>query len=537
MRLIIQENEALIGEVACESEAVYIGSHEGCRVRLPDDRIAAEQALIFRQGEDEWVIQQLDTRTELLVNNAIITDRTQLKNRDEIRIGEFLIRAMLFEPGAPASARPVSKTSVESLTRFVQFQLPPGALLKRADEPVTLQPEPLSRLGQANLHVSQCLAVEELMDKLLHFVLEMFTARRCWVGVRHVNYGPMEYQEGRLSTGQTADLPDLGDKLKPRVLDRGQFVLIPHVSPEEPWSALAGPLLGPEGPLGMVYLDTSDTNHRLGTAELDLLVAFLRLCAQHLDGMFRNAARQRAATMEGEVSVAHAIQVRLTPRKLPQWETLQWGAFREPGRERTGDIYDVVRLSNQTAAVMLAHTRAPGPLPSLLLSQAQAIFRAACMHLDPPHVCLRMMNHVMYDGQTGHELSCWVATVDPATGELRYALAGNMGAYVIGARGEERRLGPRPPLPPLSVEKVAPYATLTADIEPGETLALFTPGVTTARSRQEETFGEERFLNILCDGFGQLASSMMKEMLSDLQQFTEGGKQPDDITVLLAHRV
>ena len=66
---------------------------------------------------------------------------------------------------------------------------------------------------------------------------------------------------------------------------------------------------------------------------------------------------------------------------------------------------------------------------------------------------------------------------------------------------------------------------------------LFTPGVTTAKNRQGETFGEERFINILCDGFGQLASAMLKEMLTDLRNFTEGGQQPDDITVILAHRV
>jgi len=70
----------------------------------------------------------------------------------------------------------------------------------------------------------------------------------------------------------------------------------------------------------------------------------------------------------------------------------------------------------------------------------------------------------------------------------------------------------------------------------GETLALFTPGVVTAHNSTGETFGEERFVNILCDGFGQLASNMLKEMLQDLRQFTEGGTQPDDITVILAHR-
>ena len=73
-------------------------------------------------------------------------------------------------------------------------------------------------------------------------------------------------------------------------------------------------------------------------------------------------------------------------------------------------------------------------------------------------------------------------------------------------------------------------------LEPGESLVLFTPGVTTARNRQGEAFGEERFVDLLCDGFGQPASAMLKEMLTELRNFTEGGQQPNDITIIVAHR-
>jgi serine phosphatase RsbU (regulator of sigma subunit) len=59
--------------------------------------------------------------------------------------------------------------------------------------------------------------------------------------------------------------------------------------------------------------------------------------------------------------------------------------------------------------------------------------------------------------------------------------------------------------------------------------------VTAARNKHGESFGQDRFVDILCDGFGQLASSMLKEMLTDLRGFTQGGALPNDITVILAH--
>lgn len=536
MRLVVQSKGTTLTEVSCAHEAVYIGSRPGCRIHLPDAQVAPELAVIFPEGHATWVLQPLERGGELELNGVSITDKVAIRSGDQIRIHDFLIRAELDEE-VPTASRPAGRTTVANLTRFVQYQLPPGTVIKRPEEALVLQPAQLARLAQDNRRLGQCTMVEELMEFLLRALLEGLASQRAWVGVRRVNYGPMEYVEGRLLTGQTFELTSTGENLKPRVLDRGQFLLLPFVSPEEPYSVLAGPLFGPDGTLGMVYLDTGDSGRRFDTSDLDFFVVALTYCGAQLDAIFKQLARQKAAMIDGEVSVAHAIQARLTPRKLPQWEQLQWGAFREPGRERTSDVYDVVRLSNQMAGFMLAHTSATGPMPSMLMSQAQATFRAAAMHLDAPHTVLRMLNHLLYDGQQDHPLDCFVGVLDPASGEMRYAQAGWMGAYIISARGEERRLGPPEPTPSVGLEKGAAYAQLTETLGPAETLVLFTPGVTTARNRQDEIFGEERFVNILCDGFGQLASATLKEMLSDLRHFTEAGQQPDDITVLLAHRV
>jgi serine phosphatase RsbU (regulator of sigma subunit) len=333
------------------------------------------------------------------------------------------------------------------------------------------------------------------------------------------------------------ELPAIGEHLKPRAVDRGQFVLVPLVSPDEPLSVLIGPLLGPEGPLGMIYIDTGDSGRRFDTNDLDYFIFLLNTFGVQLDAILKQQAKNRASTLNGEVMVAHAIQGRLTPRKLPQWdEQLTFGAFREPGREHTSDVYDIVKMANGHAAIMIGNTRATGPLPGMVMAQAQATFRTAVMHQASPAVFMKMMNVLLYDGNPDHPLDCFMGVVDPASGQMRYAVAGIMGAYIIGGRGEERRLGPPTPTPPSGTSKNATYDVLNETLDESETLVLFTPGVVTACNSRGDVFGEERFINILCDGFGQLASAMLKEMLNDLQHFTEGGMQPDDITVILAHK-
>jgi hypothetical protein len=537
MRLIVLQEEAMIADVVCGQEAIYIGSRDTCRVQLPDPRVAAQQAVVLPESDGTWFLEQLDTACPIHLNGTTVTGRIGLKTGDEIRLLDYCLRVYP-DYEEPPGARPTLGTSRAQLERFAQAKLPPGAILRRGDEVLSVQPGQLDGLGRVSVAVSGCVTVEELMDLALQSLLATFAAQRAWFGVRRVNYGPMEYEEGRLITGQPTDLPGIGHDLKPRALDRGQFVLVPLVSREEPVSVLAGPLLGPDGTLGMVYIDSGDTGRRYDVRDLEYFVLQLNLLAYQLDSIFKVTARNRAALIDGQVSVAHEAQARLTPRKIPQWEgQLQFGAFREPGRERAADIYDIVRTPNDQAAFMVAHTPAGGALPALLMVQAQTAFRSAVMHQDHPSNCLRGLNWILYDGQKDHPLECFIGLIDPASGQMRYAIAGHLGAYIIGQRGQERPLGGEEPSPALGLVKTAVYPLLPEQLEPGETLVLFTPGVVTAKNRRDEVFGEDRFVNILCDGFAQLASSMLKEMLNDLRNFTEGGSQPDDITVILAHRV
>ncbi len=556
IRLVVLRAGAPFADVTGRQEAVYLGSRGDCQIRVEDERIAPQHFVIYPE-EADWYLQPLVDRGDLILNDRAIDGNRPLSDGDRLTLLDLQIQIELQDepdlseapaassPADPPEAEPEADTQVhspdehvvESMARFVKYTLPQGTLIRKLDEGIAASRSDLTKAGKVNVALSGCELPEQVMDITLRTVQAFFSPHRAWVGLRRLNYGAMEYVEGRLLTGKTCDLPQTGEDLKPRVLDRNQFALIPTVDPDMPCSVLTGPLTGPDGTLGMIYIDTEDRKRRFTTEEMDLFILLLSTIGAQLDAIFKRIAKQRAATVEGEVAVTHAIQARLTPRKLPQWDELQFGAFREPGRDRSSDIYDIVRLSNGIAAVMIAHARSTGSLPCQHMAQTQAAFRTALMHMDRPHVFMKSLNVLLYDGLKGHELHCFMGAIDPASGKMQYAMAGDIGAYVISSRGEERSLAPADGTPPIGTQKAAAYEQQLGEIGDGETLVLFTPGVVTTQNSAGEVFGEERFLNILCDGFGQLASTMLKEMLSDLQAFTEGGTQPEDITVILSHRV
>lgn len=535
MRLVVFANGTPFAEIVADDEAVFIGGLDSCGVHLDGEGLPGQIAVVMPEPHGVWALQCLQDEERVFLNGQAVAEKLSLRTGDEIRVRDYEIRAEL-EHREPREAVGPSKTSVAQMTRLVQFQLPPGSQIKKSDEAIEISQPHLFRMARLNLALASVETPEALMNIAFQALQEAFAAHRVWIGIRRVNYGPMEYVEGRMLTGQSVELPGTGENLKPRVLDRGQNVLITQGIPDAA-SLIAGPLVGPDGMLGMVYVDSGESGRRFETGDLDYFIGLLAVTSVQLDAIFKAIAKTRAATLAGEVVVTHAIQSRLTTRKLPQWENqLVFAAFREPGRERTTDIYDIVKLANGWAAFMIAHTSAAGPIPAMLMAQTQAAFRSAVMHMDRPSVYLRSMNVLLYDGLGDRPLHCFMGVIDPSNGQMRYAQAGRIGAYVIGQRGDDRSVSPPEELPPLGMVKSVNYEDGTTLLDHEESLVLYTPGVITARNSKGENFGEDRFINILCDGFGQLASTMLKEMLSDLQQFTEGGSQPEDITVILAHR-
>ncbi len=532
MFLIVSRDQEVLAEISLRT-GVTIGADFECHVVLDDPRVPAEAVRIERDG-DGWQIEWMAPDAPLRSAAGPVRASAPLSIGDELQLFDYVLHCV----APPEDEQPDCgdrTAGVEQLTRFVQSTLPPGAILRRLDENVELAGARLGDFGAAAVKLSCADAIPGVMDAALDVLVSICSARNAWIGVRRVNYGPMEYVQGRTRDGASIELPAIGVALQARVLHRSQFVFVPRVREHHGASVLQGPLPGPRGMLGMLYIDSGSAEHRFDERDVDFFVLIALQIAAQLDAVIQQAARNRGALVAGEVGVAHAIQGRITPRKLPQWDTLSCGAFREVGTGHSGDVYDVVRLGDGRCGVLIARAPSSGATPSLLMAQAQAAFRVGAMHLDPPHVLLTSLNILMYDGQPDRVLDCLVAFIDPSSGELTFAAAGDIEAWIVSARGEERPLvaGPRPPR--LGSAKLHQYSAQRTTLGAQETLALFTAGAIAACNRRQEAFGAERFMNGLCDAFGQPASSALQELVQELRAFTEGLAQRDDLTIVLAH--
>ncbi|HQA00334.1 MAG TPA: PP2C family protein-serine/threonine phosphatase, partial [Phycisphaerae bacterium] len=259
--------------------------------------------------------------------------------------------------------------------------------------------------------------------------------------------------------------------------------------------------------------------------------------AAKLDAMFQARQQQSAIQSAAEIALVHSIQTLLDPKGAPAWRNLQLAAYGRSGQDNPGDVYDIMtHPDTNMSAIMLGHVISKGASLALAMARLHSTFRVGFLHMDPPHALARTLNWLMYDEKDPANVDALFLVIDPATGKFRYTRAGRIGGFIVNTRGEPRLVsgadGP-------SMGRIRNYEYISKidQLAPGETLALYTRGVATAVNAAGERFSEKRFIDLVCDGFGQRPSQTIQDITDELTSFFNGGKHPDDISIVLLHHL
>jgi serine phosphatase RsbU (regulator of sigma subunit) len=325
------------------------------------------------------------------------------------------------------------------------------------------------------------------------------------------------------------------DVLSARCLSGGLGVFVPLTGDGEVGSVMAAPLASAEGRLGLVYAESPAGGELFEEADLDHLLVLGRLVGAGLQRVQQAQGRIREALSSAEVSVVQAIQARLDPRAVPEWDMLQVAVHRSAGQQHCGDVYDIMSVSNGAAALLMGHVHAQDIHAAISMIEIRTAFRIAVLHSDMPHVVMREFHWLLARSGVAATLDCAVVMIDPRNGAMLHCLAGRTGALVVSAEGQLRRLDDGG-LPPLSGSPGREYVTRKGLLGQNETLVLYTAGVLAVRNAGGEAFSEHAFLDALADSFGVSARAALDDAVEEVERFRAAGEHSEDFTILLAHR-
>ena len=235
-----------------------------------------------------------------------------------------------------------------------------------------------------------------------------------------------------------------------------------------------------------------------------------------------------------ELEIARQVQARLFPQILPVLTTLDYAGICIQAHAVGGDYYDFMDLGSGRLGLVIGDIAGKGIAAALLMANLQANLRSqSAIASHEPQRMLQSVNRLFYENTIDSAYTTLVfAEYDETLRRLRYINCGHLPALVLHADGTVERLQPTATV--LGLFPTWDSSIHDCQLAPGDTLVLYTDGVTEAASCDtEEEYGEERLIEALRRYRHQPASELIASIAGDVQQFCPNHQQ-DDITLIVS---
>jgi sigma-B regulation protein RsbU (phosphoserine phosphatase) len=241
-----------------------------------------------------------------------------------------------------------------------------------------------------------------------------------------------------------------------------------------------------------------------------------------------------SARIQSELRVATEIQASLLPRTFPPFpERPEFEIFAsmDPAKEVGGDFYDFFFVDPDNLCFLVADVADKGVPAALYMMVAKTLLKSEGQRLGEPDRILASVNRVLAeDNERCMFASVLCAILDVRSGAVRLANAGHNPPLLVGVDTVTYlRLKPGPLLGP---SPDAVYQTERIALRPGETLFLYTDGVTEATNPAEEAYGESRLFSALQRIAGSDPAGMIHHVRAEVLRHAAGAPQSDDVTMV-----
>ncbi len=243
-------------------------------------------------------------------------------------------------------------------------------------------------------------------------------------------------------------------------------------------------------------------------------------------------ARDKLVTLQNELDVASNIQQSILPTELPREVDYQMFGSMKSARNVGGDFFDVVRLPDRRVGLAIADVSDKGVPAALFMMSTRTLLKGAAIGAINPGDVMETVNQLLCeDNEAAMFVTLLYAVYDPETGRLTYANGGHNPPLIVHQDNTSTLLPPTEGLA-LGLLPDYEYQQKTVTVEPGETLVLYTDGVTEAMNANEEEFGVERLQDIFTESYPREAHAITQLIFDAVDEFAGDTPQSDDVTCL-----
>ena len=243
--------------------------------------------------------------------------------------------------------------------------------------------------------------------------------------------------------------------------------------------------------------------------------------------------------VENELNIAAQIQKSILPSSFPAYpdrNEFELYAFMQPARYIGGDFFDFLFIDDNTLALVIADVSDKGVPAALFMMVSRTLIRSLAVDNRSPSAVLEKANNIMcQNNDSGMFVTVFLAFYDVSNGKLTATNGGHSAGLIIDSEGVSREWTHNHGAA-LGFMEELPYKEETMDLKVGQTLFLYTDGVTEAMSPGNELFGLDRLQGLLKRKHDFKLDRLCSDIEISLSEFQEG-QQFDDITMLALKRI
>jgi serine phosphatase RsbU (regulator of sigma subunit) len=532
------------------SDETLVGRDHFCDIVLRNHTVSRQHARIVRTI-DGFFIEDLSSLNGTYLNGRRLEGRTPIKDQDRIHLYEVVT---IFHEGTPPEGPPpgdLSETLADVPLPEEVRRAPAAARAVLAHDnqlsDVTSQVRFKAAL-KMSLQLEGEQDVDQILPKILDSLFDIFPqAARGYILLEEGTDGhlvPRAIKHRQSEKGHSMTFGPISRKMALHVMSTAEAILMDDAPADQSeanqsvidmhsLSMICAPLMGPSRrPLGIVYLDTTDGKRRFGQADLDVLMSVATIAAQQVESA---GARQSGAwdtsTYQRQLGTAKQVQMQFLPQSRPQVEGYQFYDYYQPADEVGGDYFGYTPLADGRLALAIGDVAGKGVSAALLMAHFCSEVRYCLVTSATPAEAVEQLNQDLSSETLNYHFVTFVLCVlDPVAHRLTMVNAGHLpplrrrGAEIEDFGGSAGGL-------PLGCDENRRYEQVEIALAPGDTIVLYTDGISDAMNAQGQVYGSKRLRAAIAKAPSGV-EEVGQALLDDVRRFIRGRLQSDDICLV-----
>jgi serine phosphatase RsbU (regulator of sigma subunit) len=434
--------------------------------------------------------------------------------------------------GALAVRQPVPTSVVTLLRRGLDM------VLERAADARDLGQETLDRYREINVlyRLNETIGASLDADEIPALLLNE-SRRAIPVDAGAVVLSPDEPRvaAGFGSTGNVGALVTRAQSMLRAVFETG----LPRIESEPAANGLLCVPIGSQAEtLGAVLLSRDAGRPPFTAGDEKLLTAIAAEGGVAYDRARLLDERVRRERLDQELQIGRRIQLSLLPASAPERDGWEFGAVYRAARHVGGDFYDFIERpeANNVIDVVIGDVTGKGVPAALVMASTRAVLRASAgANATPSGVLVNTNAQLVRDGRSGLFVTALYGSLDLARGTFTFASGGHDAPLLVRGGSRRTRLLDSPSTI-LGIFERIDLEDRTVRLERGDAVVLYTDGVTEARDRRRQLFGERRLRSVVKRLAAEAGQRIAEGILEEVGRFADGVEAADDITVVVIRR-